>query len=83
MGIQVSCQCKGALCIALIPKKGRATGAPPQLSPRLGQSLCVADGDEHSVPLHCARRRAQVLAQHSSLSGSLYCFTTLLLPNVM
>ena len=50
MGLRVSCHCEGVLCIALIPEEGRATGALPQLFPRLGQSLCVGDGYEHSGP---------------------------------
>ena len=39
MGLRVSCLCEGALCVAL--RKGRATGALPQLHPGLGLCVCV------------------------------------------
>ena len=40
MGLRVSCNNEGALCVAL-PCNGRATGALPPLHPRLSQSLCA------------------------------------------
>ena len=49
MGQWASCLTGGTLCLAL-PCGGRAAGAPPQMSPHLGQSLCAGDGYEHSVP---------------------------------
>ena len=54
MDLWVSCH-NETLCVAL-PCKRRATGALLQLHPRLGQSLCVGDGYEHSVsarPCRC------------------------------
>ena len=72
MGLRVRCQCGRALCIALIPAKGRASGAPLQLHPRLGQSLCAGDGDEHSVPAPPCRSTVRP-AGHKRLPSAPVC----------
>ena len=43
MGLWASCLTEDTLCLAL-PYRGRAAGALLQMSPRLGQSVCVGDG---------------------------------------
>ena len=54
MGQWASCLTEGTLCLAL-PCKRQAAGAPLQMIPRRGQSLCGGDGYEHSVPARPCR----------------------------